>query len=140
MPNTIKYHHGWLDTREDLINSLGRAKIVINFPRSFTEPELDVEMATMRYFQSMASKALVLGHCPPLLKEVFGYDPIISVDHSNPCEQVIDLLNHYSNYQELIEKNYQTLTSHHTFWHRWLAMKEILMDESDDRNAARSQH
>ena len=132
LPNDINYSHGWLDTREDLIRAIGSAKIVVNFPRTSVRNDIDVAMVTMHFYQAIAYKALILGHCPPIFKEIFGYDPMISVDHNNPCEQVVDLLSKYSDYQDLIEKNYQNLIKHHTFWHRWLAMKEILKYESDD--------
>jgi hypothetical protein len=126
----IVYQHERLETREDLIEAIGRSKISINFPRSVTETNVSVEMLTMRYFQAIASKALILGSCPPLLKELFGYDPGIEVDLEDPCGQIRDILNRYVEYVPLVEKNYQTFVDGHTYWHRWLAMKEILKNHN----------
>ena len=92
---------------------------------------MDVDMLTMRYFQSFASKALVLGHCPDLLKELFGYDPVVEADLEDPCTQVTDILDNYSAYQGLVERNYKTLLEGHTFSHRWGEMKRVLLSGRD---------
>jgi hypothetical protein len=125
----INYQHGWLNSREDLKNAMGAARIIINFPRSLTESNMDVDMLTMRYFQSFASKALVLGRSPSLLKELFGYEPMIAADLDDPCGQIMDILSNFSSYQELVERNYTTLIEGHTFSHRWQEMKRILTHE-----------
>lgn len=48
-------------------------------------------MLTMRYFQAIASKSLILGSSLPLLNELFGYNPVIEANLSDPCGQVADL-------------------------------------------------
>ncbi|MBT8038318.1 MAG: glycosyltransferase [Verrucomicrobiae bacterium] len=129
LPPEVKFQHGYVKNRSDLKKAMGSARIIINFPRSLTDENMDVDMLTMRYLQSMASKALLLGRCPSILKDLFGYDPVIAADFSNPSQQVQSILSDFSTYQELIEKNYQTLIAGHTFWHRWLEIKKILNDE-----------
>jgi hypothetical protein len=129
LPPEVRYRHGWVESRDDLIRAMGAARIIINFPRSLTDETLDVEMLTMRYFQAFASRALVLGRCPPILKDVFGYDPVIAADLENPCSQIQDILRDFSSYQGLIDKNYQNLIARHTYGHRWQQMKSILNDE-----------
>src|SRR6266404_2879450 len=54
--------------------SFGTAKISLCFPQSVTHPERagNVETATFRYFESVASKCLVVGHCPQELRDLFG--------------------------------------------------------------------
>lgn len=132
LPPEIHYHHTWLKGRENLLSAMGKAKIIINFPRKLTHEDIEVEMVTMRYFQAMASKALILGRCPPILKKIFGYDPVIAVDHQSPCTQVESILANYSNYKKLIERNHETMTLHHTYSHRWQKIKEILLRETGE--------
>jgi hypothetical protein len=129
LPAGISYHHEWLDTREDFITAMGSAKIVINFPRSVTDETMDVDALTMRYFQAFASNALVLGNCPSILVELFGYNPMIIVDSDDPCGQIKSILSNFSDYQALIEKNYEMLINHHTYSHRWGQMKAIINSE-----------
>jgi len=132
LPSSINYRFDMYEKREDLLQAMGSARIITNFPRSLLVKELDVEMLTMRYFQSFVSKALVIGHCPPILKELFGYDPMIAVDFAQPCEQVQSILKDFCRYQELIEKNYETVINGHTFLHRWKEMKKILATGTGD--------
>ncbi|MCB1122448.1 MAG: glycosyltransferase [Verrucomicrobiae bacterium] len=132
LPESVNYQYGYIEDRSGLIAALRDAKIILNFPRSMTEPnqlaenDLDVEMVTMRYFQSIASKALLLGKCPPLLEELFGYNPMITADLENPVDQILDLLKNYDDYQPLIERNYEQLVSRHTYFQRWQEMKAII--------------
>jgi hypothetical protein len=107
----VVYQCGWLDTRQDFLDALAASKI---------------EMLTMRYFQAMGTKSILLGHCPKLLKDLFGYDPVIEVDMQNPGAQVHDILDNYEDYIPMIEKNYQSFIQEHTYSHRWNRMKQIL--------------
>ena len=122
----IVYQCGWLDTRQDFLDALAASKISINFPRNMTEDNCEIEMLTMRYFQAMGTKSIILGHCPKLLKDLFGYDPVIPVDMQNPGAQVQNILDHYEDYLPMIEKNYQSFIQAHTFSHRWSQMKQLL--------------
>ena len=122
----VVYKHGWQDTRADFLAALGSARIAVNFPRTMTTDHCDVEMLTMRYFQAMGSKALMLGHCPKVLSDLFGYDPVIKADLDNPAGQIHDILDNYESYLPLIEKNYQTFVEKHTFSHRWKFMKQVI--------------
>jgi hypothetical protein len=83
-------------------------------------------MLTLRYLQSIASKALIVGHAPPLLVELFGYNPVIEADFADPCEQIRGILRDYDAYRELLDRNYEVLTTRHTFQHRWAEIKAIL--------------
>lgn len=130
LPKQVSYTYHYLQTRMDLLKALGHAKITINFPRSWIDPRLKTEMATMRYFQAMASKSLILGHCPDLLLEVMGYNPCIKADLSDPVGQVMHLLENYDEHVALIERNYQEVKSAHTFSHRWMKMKESLSNHN----------
>jgi hypothetical protein len=133
LDSSVIYHHQWLETREDFLTALAKSKIAMNFPRSITEDNCEIEMATMRYFQAMSSKALLIGHCPKVLKDLFGYDPVIKADFDDPCGQIHDILNRFEDYVPLIERNYQTLLQGNTYWHRWQAIKQKLEEETDLR-------
>jgi len=111
--------------REDFINGLARSKISICFPSNITHPERSgaIETMTNRYLQSMASKCLIVGHAPKEMIELFGYNPVVEVNPNAPVEQLSTILNHYTDYIPLIEKNYEMVSKHHTWEKRWKQIK-----------------
>ena len=70
------------DELKDLVAGLANSRVSICFPQSITNPERcgKVETVTLRYFESMASKCLIVGKCPLELRDLFGYNPVIEVD------------------------------------------------------------
>jgi glycosyltransferase involved in cell wall biosynthesis len=112
--------------REDFINGLARSKISICFPSSITHPERSGAMETMtnRYLQSIASKCLIIGHAPKEMIELFGYNPVVEIDPDAPVEQLNTILNHYTDYIPLIEKNYEMVSKYHTWKNRWEQIKD----------------
>jgi hypothetical protein len=96
-------------TRSQLITGLAGAAISVCFPRSWTHPEQagKIEMLTQRYFESMASGCLVLGHASRDLIDLFGYNPVIEVDWKQPKEQLNWILGNLGQYQAFVEKNLQ---------------------------------
>ena len=115
-------------TREEFVGGLARSRISICFPSSMTHPQRagDIETMTTRYLQSMVSKCLVLGHAPGEMLELFGYNPVVEVDDADPAGQILEILRDYESYQPLIEKNYDTVRSDHTWRRRWDRMAEVL--------------
>ncbi len=115
-------------TREAFIQGLAKSKISICVPSNITHPERSGEISTMtiRYLQSMASKCLVLGFAPEEMIELFGYNPIIEIDMQKPKEQIQTLLNNFSEYIPLIEKNYQNVILHHSWLCRWEQIESIM--------------
>lgn len=99
------------DTREELMDGWKRTKISICFPKSITDRERSggVETVTFRYFESMASRCLVVGHCPAELSELFGYNPVIQIDWRDPGAQLLSILDRMDEYQSLVEKNYRRM-------------------------------
>lgn len=95
-------------TTELLIDGLANSKISVCFPASITHPAKSsgLETVTHRYFESMASKCLMVGHCPDELLDLFGYNPVVEADLENPSAQIVEILNNISQYQELVDKNY----------------------------------
>jgi len=115
-------------TREDFINGLARSKISVCFPSNITHPERAgvVETMTNRYLQSIASKCLIVGHAPQDMIELFDYNPVIEINRDAPVEQLKTILDHYSDYIPLIEKNYETVSKYHTWKNRWEQIKNLL--------------
>jgi glycosyltransferase involved in cell wall biosynthesis len=113
-------------TREGFINGMARSKISICFPSNITHPERSgaIENMTNRYLQSIASKCLVVGHAPREMVKLFGYNPVVEADLHAPVEQLNTILDHYSDYLPLIEKNYAEVAAHHTWERRWEQIKD----------------
>jgi len=106
--------------RSDLISGLAHSKISICFPCSQTHPERSgsVETVTHRYFESIASKCLILGHAPQELIDLFGYNPVIEVQKESPFDQVEHLLRNPGVLQDLVDQNYNRLLEVGTWKHR----------------------
>ena len=115
-------------TREGFVDGLARSKISICVPSSLTHADRagDIETMTVRYLQSMVSKCLVLGHAPAEMIELFGYNPVVEIDMISPVEQIMELLAEYNAWQPLIEKNYDTVRTMHTWDQRWRRMADVL--------------
>lgn len=112
--------------REELLEGLSKSKIAICVPKIMTHPDYDLPAVTTRYFECMASKCLILGHAPQDLISLFGYNPVVEVDHENLFDQVRSLLNHYHEHIPLIEKNYEVVKRQHQWKNRILDMQRIL--------------
>ena len=115
-------------TRESFVDGLARTKISICVPSSITHPEKAGSISTMtiRYLQSMASKALIVGIMPEEMKGLFDYTPIIEIDMNDPAGQLLDILANYERYIPLIEKNYNYVRQHHTWEHRWEMIRGLI--------------
>lgn len=124
----LNHQHGFIETRAMFLDCLSRAKITTCFPRSMTDGVPSVPMLTMRYFQAMASKSLIVGSAPPLLNELLGYAPVVEADLDQPAEQIVDILKNYESHRPLIERNHQVVMEEHTYQHRWREIKRVLGD------------
>jgi len=81
---------------------------VDRFPASRTHPGSagGVETATHRYFESIASKCLLVGQAPQELVDLFGYSPVVEVSWDAPSRQLRDILANVDHYQDFVDKNY----------------------------------
>ena len=68
-------------TDEQLKEAMGDAKVTIAFPRSMTNPDVagDIETLTQRYWESMLSRMVMVGHAPKELVDMIGYNPMVEV-------------------------------------------------------------
>ena len=101
---------GKLKTREQLIVALADSKITIALPRSINQPEIagDIETLTQRYWECMLSRIVMVGKAPKELVDLIGYNPVVDMDFLGPNSQILEILDHIEDYQELVDKNRQT--------------------------------
>jgi hypothetical protein len=94
-------------TRDNLLVGFGDSKISVCFPSSMTHPQRsgNVETVTHRYFESMASRCILLGHCPAELSDLFGYNPVVEADLNDPTGQIESILARPDAHKELVERN-----------------------------------
>lgn len=114
--------------RDKFVGGLARSRVSICVPSSITHPERagNIETMTIRYLQSIVSKCLVLGHAPAEMVELFGYNPVVEIDMSDPAGQVLDILGRYEEHLPLIERNFDLVTREHTWDDRWKRMAAVL--------------
>lgn len=127
-PITLPYHQA--------MEAIANAKVVVCFPKSWTDPGRagGVETITFRYFESIFSKSLMIGHCPDELLSLLGYNPVIEADLTRPADQLLfDILPRIHDYQALVERNYERLVATWTVEHQArvvrLAMEEVAAGE-----------
>lgn len=119
-------------TRSDFICGLSDSKISICVPASLTHPIRSggLETMTWRYLQSIASKCLLLGHAPKEMLELFGYNPVVEIDTSDPTGQINDILQHYDRYMPLIDKNYSHVCQRHQWSNRVCDVVRFLREQT----------
>ena len=113
---------------EELRNGLGNTRISICFSKAVTHPDKaqNVDTVTFRYFESIASKCLIVGNCPSELRDLFGYTPIIEADLDDPAQQIHEILSDIGSYQSLVDRNYQRFLEVGTWDARALSIIELL--------------
>lgn len=101
---------GKLKNREQLISALSDSKITIALPRSINQPEIaeGVETLTQRYWECMLSRIVMVGKAPKELVDLIGYNPVIDMDFSDPNSQILEIIDHIEDFQELVDKNRKT--------------------------------
>jgi len=94
-------------TNEEMYELMSNSKVMVCFPQCDTNPARagDIETLTLRYWEAMLSRCVMVGRSPAELIDLIGYDPVINVDWDHPQQQLIDLLNHIGDYQGLVDKN-----------------------------------
>lgn len=86
---------------EALYRTMGDAAVVVCYPKSRTNPDAagGVETVTQRYFETLGSGALAVGHCPAELRDLFGFDPVIALDERDPAGHIRSILDGIASYQ-----------------------------------------
>jgi hypothetical protein len=88
-----------------------------------THPERsgNTETVTHRFFESIASRCLILGHCPDELRDLFGYNPVVELSPETCVKDIKQIIDNIDEYQELVDKNYSVLMERGT-WDARVAM------------------
>ena len=98
-------------TKSDLVKGLSESMISLCFPCSMTHPERSgsTETVTHRFFESIASRCLIVGHCPDELIEIFGYNPGVELHPETCVEDIQQIIDNIHQYQDLVDRNYSVL-------------------------------
>ena len=104
-----KVNESFIFSDEELYSAMGNAKVTICLPRSITHPDeaQGIETLTQRYWECMLSRIVMVGHAPEELIDIIGYNPCVEISDklSDVSMQIIDVINHIDDYQELVNKN-----------------------------------
>jgi hypothetical protein len=103
-----------------LIAGLADTKISVCFPSNITHPERSGSVSTLtnRYLESMASRCLVLGHAPDELSDLFGFNPVIEADTTEPWSQLESIVDSVESYQASVDEAYRAVQSLGSWRHR----------------------
>lgn len=93
----------------DLTSALPHYKVMVTFPQCDSNPQRagELETLTQRYWEAMLSRCVMIGRAPKELIDLIGYNPVVNVDWAQPAEQLQAVLNHISDYQDLVNHNYR---------------------------------
>ena len=122
-------------TAKSLIDALPQIKIIVSFPKSLTDPITSggIETLTQRYWEGMLSRSLVVGHCPKELYDILSYNPVVEVDWSDPKTQLMHLLAHIEDYQELVDRNYEAALKNASWEERLSFIAKVLRDNDSTK-------
>lgn len=96
-----------LATREQLADALSDSKVVLALTRQDNQPEIaeGIDTLTQRYWECMLSRCVIIGRAPQELIDLVGYNPVIPIKKDNFNDQILDILEHIEDYQELVDRN-----------------------------------
>ena len=117
LSNTTKLTHLYADevtkkllfeSFEELTRGLADSKIVINYPRCITHPQMagNVETLTQRYWECMYSRCVMVGHAPQELIDFIGYNPVIEATQDTIQNVIKEILANPEQFQGLVDSNY----------------------------------
>jgi len=93
-----------------------------------THPERsgNTETVTHRFFESIASRCLIVGHCPDELIELFGYNPVVELNPETCASEIQQIIDDIDQFQDLVDKNYSVLIEKGTWDARATSMLQTL--------------
>lgn len=117
-----------LHTRAQLADALADSKITLALTRLDNQPELaeGIDTLTQRYWECMLSGVVILGRAPKELMDIIGYDPVVHLDKEHANEQILDILAHIEDYQELVDRNQKSALEKGDWKLRIQQMMEVL--------------
>ncbi len=118
------------ETFDAYLAAVRDSKITVSFPASVTDPiNASVETLSMRYWESLLSKCIIVGHCPRELSDLLGYNPVIEADMKEPVKQIDDILGNIGEWQPFVDKNYEAALRHASWDGRIKHIFKILNQE-----------
>ena len=99
-------HASVIPTLDLLYQTMGDSAIVMCYPKAMTNPAGagGVETLTQRYLETMGSGALVVGHCPKELEDLFGFNPVVELSADDPAKHLLEILGSLDKYQDLADR------------------------------------
>lgn len=112
-------------------SKIADSKILISFPLSMRNPRANgnVDTLTMRFWEGMLSRCIIVGHCPQELIDLIGYNPVIEADFVNPQAQILHILKHIDDYQEQVNHNFE-VAKKYAAWERRMDIVKKAIEES----------
>lgn len=94
-------------TTERFIQGMEDSKCVVCVPGSITHPERYGRYValTQRYLETMAAGAIPVGVCPPDLRKLMGYNPVVELNQTHPLVTLEHVLDNLGMYSEVTERN-----------------------------------
>lgn len=98
------------NTDEEFRAALSESKVTINVPRCDVDKAVagNIETLTQRYWECMLSRMVMVGRAPKELTDLIGYNPVVEWDGNDAAPLISDILSNINDYQELVNKNYET--------------------------------
>lgn len=95
---------------EEFRAALADTKVTVTVPRCDVDKKTagNIETLTQRYWECMLSRIVMVGRAPKELINLIGYNPVIDWDGNDASPLVSDILGNIENYQELVNRNYET--------------------------------
>ena len=111
-----------------LRDALAQTRLLVCLPKTLTHPAAagGLETVTHRYFEGMASGCVLVGHCPAELRALWGFDPVVPLDPTEPERSVMEALDRLDDHQALVLRNLERLHQVGTWRHRAEAMLEAI--------------
>ncbi len=115
-------------TDEAFIRGLADSKIALCFPQSMTHPKRTggIETLTLRYWECMLARTIILGRAPRELVSLIGYNPVVEIDFDRVPQQIEDILTRIESYQPSVEANYQAALKYGSWDIRIAEIQRIL--------------
>lgn len=100
--------------------AVAESRFMVCAPRSVDDPAFtgNVQDVTARFYEAMASKALIIGYKPrPVFDELFPADAMVELnpDGSDFAEKIDFFLTHPEEYNRIVERNYELVMREHTW-------------------------
>lgn len=98
------------NTDEEFRLGLADAKVTINVPRCDVDKKTagDIDTLTQRYWECMLSRVVMVGRAPKELIDLIGYNPVVDWDGEDASPVVNGILSHIEDYQQIVDRNYET--------------------------------